>query len=207
MKVTIIGTGNMGRAIGTRALAGGHQLTLVGTSLEKAEALATELGSGAAAVEPGGVLEGELVVLAVPFRAVADILERYRSRLEGKVVVDITNPIDYATFELVQPPAGSAAEEIAAGAPGAAVVKAFNTTFASTVVAGSVAGQPLDVLLAGDDREAKERVRRLVEDGGLHAVDAGPLRRARQLEALGILHMQLQETLGTGYASTIKFLS
>jgi 8-hydroxy-5-deazaflavin:NADPH oxidoreductase len=98
------------------------------------------------------------------------------------------------------------AEEVAAAAPGAKVVKAFNTTFAGTLAAGGeVAGQPLDVFIASDD-DAKQTVAGLVEDVGLRAVDAGPLRRARQLEALGYLHMGVQEPLGTGYASAVKIL-
>jgi 8-hydroxy-5-deazaflavin:NADPH oxidoreductase len=128
--------------------------------------------------------------------------------LAGKIVVDITNPVDVSTFDgLVTPPGSSAAEEIAKAAPGARVVKAFNTTFAGTLVAGRVAGQPLDVLVASDDATAKRAVLDLVEAGGLRGVDAGPLRRARELEALGFLHMTLQDSLGTGYGSAVKLLA
>jgi predicted dinucleotide-binding enzyme len=87
------------------------------------------------------------------------------------------------------------------------VVKAFNTTFANTLSGGEVAGQPLDVLIAGDDDGAKEQVATLARDGGLNPIDAGSLTRARELEALGLLHMTLQEPLGTGFASTVKILS
>jgi 8-hydroxy-5-deazaflavin:NADPH oxidoreductase len=86
------------------------------------------------------------------------------------------------------------------------VVKAFNTTFAGTLQEGKVGDQQLDVLIAGDDTDAKASVARLVEGGGMRVVDAGPLRRARQREALGFLHMALQESLGTGYRSAVKFL-
>jgi predicted dinucleotide-binding enzyme len=86
-------------------------------------------------------------------------------------------------------------------------VKAFNTTFAPTLEAGEVAGQSLDVFIAGDDAEAKAQVSELIESAGLRPIDVGPLRRARQLEALGYLHMALQEGLGTGYSSTVKVLS
>ena len=96
------------------------------------------------------------------------------------------------TFDgLVTPLDSSAAEELAAKLPsGAKVVKAFNTTFAGTLVAGEVAGQPLDVFIAGDDDEAKETVAGLVRAGGLNPIDAGPLRRARELERLGFLIWQ-----------------
>jgi predicted dinucleotide-binding enzyme len=122
--------------------------------------------------------------------------------------VDITNPVDVSTFDgLVTPAGSSAAEEIAKAAPaGANVVKAFNTTFAGTLVPAQVAGQPLDVLVAADDAEAKQAVLALIEAAGLRGIDAGPLRRARELEALGFLHMTLQESLGTNYASTVKLL-
>jgi predicted dinucleotide-binding enzyme len=87
------------------------------------------------------------------------------------------------------------------------VVKAFNTTFAPTLVAGGAAGGPLDVLIAGDDEEAKASVAKLAEDGGLRAIDAGARSRSRELEALGLLHMSLQGRLGTGYASAVKVLA
>jgi 8-hydroxy-5-deazaflavin:NADPH oxidoreductase len=86
------------------------------------------------------------------------------------------------------------------------VVKAFNTTFAGTLLEGQVANQDLDVLVAGDDEDAKALVTGLVESGGMRPIDAGSLRRAQQLEHLGFLHMALQEKLGSGYGSTIKFL-
>jgi 8-hydroxy-5-deazaflavin:NADPH oxidoreductase len=204
MQITIIGTGNMARGIGTRALAGGHDVTLVGTEPEKAQALAGELGGSARA---GESIEGDVVVLAVPYAAAAGIVRTYGDQLDGKVVVDITNPVDLNTFEPLQVE-GSGAQQIAAAAPGGArVVKAFNTTFAGTLVEGAVSGQPLDVFIAGDDEGAKGTVSQLAESGGLRPVDAGPLVRARELEALGYLHMALQQSLGTGFGSTVKVLA
>jgi len=204
MQITIIGTGNMARGIGTRAVAGGHDVTVVGTEPEKAQALAGELGGSARA---GERVEGDVVVLAVPYAAAADVVKTYGDQLDGKVVVDITNPVDLNTFEPLQVE-GSGAQQIAsAAASGARLVKAFNTTFAGTLVEGRVAGEPPDVFVASDDEEAKRAVRRLAEDGGLRAVDAGPLANARQLEALGYLHMAIQDSLGTGYASAVKILA
>src|SRR6185436_21133785 len=123
-----------------------------------------------------------------------NVASAHGDELRGKVVVDITNPVDWATFEgLVTPADSSAAEEIAKLLPeGTSVVKAFNTTFAPTLAAGEVAGQSLDVLLAGDDADAKEKVAAVVEAGGLRPLDVGPLRRARQLEQLGFLHITAQ---------------
>jgi 8-hydroxy-5-deazaflavin:NADPH oxidoreductase len=207
VRITIIGTGNMGRGIATRALAGGHGVTLLGTETAKAQALADELSGDVRAGQVGDPLDGDIVVLAVWYAVVDDVLGRYGDQLDGNVVLDITNPIDVDAFEPLELAAGSAAQEIAAKAPGAKVVKAFNTTFAGTLAAGEVAGQPLDVLIAGDDEGAKATVGQLVSDGGLRPVDAGPLKRAHELEALGYLHMALQQPLGTNFASTVKLLA
>jgi predicted dinucleotide-binding enzyme len=202
MEITIIGTGNMARGIATRALAGGHSVTLLGTTRDKAEELAGELGGSARAGTVGDPA-GDLVVLAVPHDAAPELARAY----DGQVIVDITNPVNFATFERIVPDAGSSAEAVAAAAPAAKVVKAFNTTFAGTLVPGEVAGQPLDVFLASDDDDAKATVRRLVEDAGLRAIDAGPLARARELEALGYLHMALQQPLDTGFGSAVKVVA
>ena len=148
-----------------------------------------------------------MVVLAVWYAAVDDVLGRYGDQLHGKVVVDITNPIDVDAFAPLELEAGSAAQEIAAKAPGAKVVKAFNTTFAGTLGEGRVASEPLDVLIASDDEDAKRTVSRIVTDAGLRPIDAGPLRRARELEALGYLHMAIQQPPGTSFASAVKALS
>jgi NADPH-dependent F420 reductase len=213
MELTIIGTGNMARAIATRALAGGHSITLLSHQPGNAEPLAKDLeaegNAGDHTGQAGDPLRGDVVVLAIPYAATEDVISRYGDALAGKVVIDITNPVDLATFDqLVTPPDSSAAEEIQRMAgPDARVVKAFNTTFAGTLVHGNVSGQPLDVLIASDDQDAKDTVARLAADGGLRAIDVGPLRRARQLEHTGFLHMAIQQSLGTGFGSALKFLS
>jgi 8-hydroxy-5-deazaflavin:NADPH oxidoreductase len=209
MEITIIGTGNMGRGIATRALADGHDVTLIGSEKDKAEQLAHELGqSGSGSVKAGDSPTGELVVLAVWYPGVIDIVRQHADQLDGKVVVDITNPIDTSQFEPLAIDAGSAAQEIDEATPdGAKVVKAFNTTFAGTLTEGELTGQPLDVFVAGNDAEAKAKVTELVDSCGLRAIDAGPLRRARELEALGYLHMAVQEELGTGYSTAVKVIS
>jgi predicted dinucleotide-binding enzyme len=136
------------------------------------------------------------------------VVRQHADALDGKVIVDITNPIDTDAFEPLTLDAGSGAQELDAATPdGAKVVKAFNTTFAGTLEAGEVAGTQLDVLIAGDDDDAKAKVAELVESSGLRAIDVGPLRRARELEALGYLHMAMQDALGSGYGSTVKLIS
>jgi 8-hydroxy-5-deazaflavin:NADPH oxidoreductase len=121
--------------------------------------------------------------------------------------VNITNPLNATYDGLATPPGSSDAEEIARMVPqGTRVVKAFNTTFARTLVAGTVAGQPLDVFIAGDDAEAKATISQLVKAGGLRAIDVGPLSRARQLEGIGFLGITLQGPLGTNFMSAWKLL-
>jgi 8-hydroxy-5-deazaflavin:NADPH oxidoreductase len=209
MNVTIIGTGNMARGIGSRVVAGGHRLTVLGKEVEAAEEAVSDLDAGesATAGRSGDPIDGEVVVLAVYYPDAMAAVEQYGDQLDGKVVVDITNPVNESFDGLVTPPDGSAAQELAAAASGARLVKAFNTTFATTLRQGEVAGQPLDVFLAGDDEDAKAAVAQLAEDGGLRPVDAGPLHRARELEAAGFLHMTVQGTLGTGFASALKVVA
>jgi len=208
MKVTIVGAGNMGRGIGTRVVAGGHQAEIIDHDHANAEKLAGELGGSATAPDAGAPLGGEVVVFAVYYPGIKDAVREYADQLGGKVVVDITNPLDTQTFDnLVTPPGTSSAEEVSQLVPeGAAVVKAFNTTFAPTLVAGEVSGQPLDVLIAGDDGDAKAKVAQLVSDGGLRPLDVGPLRRAQQLEQLGFLHISVQQPLGLNFGSAVKLV-
>jgi 8-hydroxy-5-deazaflavin:NADPH oxidoreductase len=206
MKVTIVGAGNMGRAIGARAVGGGHEVEIVARDPAKALELAEELGPSATAVDPEADFGGEVVVLAMYYPGIKDAARQYANKLAGKVVVDISNPVNTETWDdLATPPGTSSAEEVQQLVPqGTPVVKAFNTTFAPTLVEGEVAGQQLDVLIAGDDDEAKRKVSQLVSDGGLRPIDVGPLRRAQQLEQLGFLHISLQQPLELGFGSTVK---
>jgi 8-hydroxy-5-deazaflavin:NADPH oxidoreductase len=211
MDVTIVGAGNMGRGIGTRLVAGGNRIKILDHDPGQARELAEEIQGSA---EAGGAAEGgagdepligDIVVLALPYPAVGE----RGDQLAGKIVVDITNPVDFESFDrLVTPAESSAAEELAKNVPAdASVVKAFNTTFAATLVEGEVAGQPLDVFIAGDDEGAKATVAELARAGSLNTIDAGPLRRARELERLGFLHMAIQDKLGTGQTSAVKVIS
>jgi predicted dinucleotide-binding enzyme len=185
--VTIIGAGNMGAALASLALAGGNTVQVLARDEEKAQ-----VHPAASAGVVGDTLTGDLVILAVPYPAVADVLTTYAGQLDGKVLVDLTNPLDFATFDgLVVPADSSAAAEIAARAPASVVLKAFNTNFAATLASGTVGGARTTVLIAGDDAGAKATLTALVEAGGLTAVDAGSLKRARELEALGFLQLTL----------------
>ena len=172
--LSIIGTGNMGQAIAAVAGRGGHTVQLLGEN---------DLDTPAT---------GDIIVLAVPYPAVASVLQQRADQLEGKIVVDITNPLNFETFdELTVPSDSSAAAEIAAQLPGSRVVKAFNTTFAGTLAAGEVGDLTTTVLIAGDDADAKSTLAGVVASGGLKAIDAGALKRAREMEALGFLQISL----------------
>jgi hypothetical protein len=207
MEVTIIGTGNMARALATRALAGGHGVTVVGKDDQHAQEAASHVEGSIATAVNGDPIDGDVVVLAVYYPDARAAVEQYADQLAGRVLVDITNPVNETLDGLVVPADGSATQELAALAPEARFVKAFNTTFARTLGSGEVSGQQLDVLIAGDDEAAKEAVATLARDGGLNPIDTGGQDRARELEALGLLHMTLQDRLGTGFASAVKFLA
>ena len=213
MNVTIIGSGNMGRGIGTRAVAGGHSVTFVDNNPEVADKAAADVkasaknGAKVSTSSLGDAELGDVVVLAVWYGTNIEIVKQLGTKLAGKVVVDIANPLNSTYDGLATAPDSSSAEDLAkAIAPGAKVVKAFNTTFAGTLLAGQVAGQQLDVFIAGDDADAKDKVSQLVTDGGMRAIDTGLLHRARQIESMQLLQITLQGTLGTNWGSTIKIL-
>jgi NADPH-dependent F420 reductase len=214
MNITIIGAGNMGRGIGTRAVAGGHSVTFVDANPETAEKAAADVkasakkGAKVSTASLGDAQLGDVVVLAVWYGTNIEIAKQLGTKLAGKVVVDIANPLNSTFDGLATAPDSSSAEDLAkAVAPSAKVVKAFNTTFAGTLVAGQVAGQKLDVFIAGDDADAKAKVAQIVTDGGMRAIDTGPLSRARQIEGMQLLHIVVQNTLGTNWGSALKILA
>ena len=172
--ITIFGKGNMGSAIGGNFEVSGNEVTYI-TKDTPVEQL------------------GEIVVLSVPYPAIAGILTAHRDLFAGKIVIDITNPLNFETFDsLVVPAASSAAAEIAKELPDASVIKAFNTNFATTLATKKVAGaHPTTVLLASDDKEAKDKLIAALEGSGLSFIDAGLLKRARELEAMGFLQITL----------------
>ncbi|MET0788263.1 MAG: NAD(P)-binding domain-containing protein [Cellulomonas sp.] len=194
--VTIIGAGTMGSAIAWRVVAGGNDAQVL-----TREPLKVAI-PGATHGTVGDPITGDIVVLALPYSAYAEVLGRYEGQLDGKVLVDLSNPVDLETFDgLVVPDGSSAAAVVAEAVPGAAVLKAFNTTFGATLRSGEVGGEKTAVLIAGDDADAKAALTAVVEAGGLRAVDAGSLKRAHELEALGFLQITLaaaEKTSWTG---------
>jgi 8-hydroxy-5-deazaflavin:NADPH oxidoreductase len=135
---------------------------------------------------------GDIVILAVYYPALKDIIGKYADRLAGKIVVDITNPMNLETFDsLIVPADSSSAAELATALPSSRVLKAFNTNFAGTLNAKKVGPMTTTVLVAGDDAGAKTSLIDAVQPGGVEAIDVGGLNRARELEAMGFLQIKL----------------
>jgi 8-hydroxy-5-deazaflavin:NADPH oxidoreductase len=180
--VTIFGAGNMGTAIDEVLTAGGATVDHIRSA------------------DPPGPVNGDIVILAVYYAALKDILGKYADKLAGKIVVDITNPVNLETFDsLVVPPESSSAAELADALPSSQVIKAFNTTLAGTLTARKVGPNTTTVLVAGDDDEAKAALISALEAGGVDAIDAGGLSRARELEAIGFLQIKLAASEKIGW--------
>jgi predicted dinucleotide-binding enzyme len=173
-KVTIFGSGKMGAAIESVLVAGGASVDHIASS------------------DYWKDVSGELVIVATPYPAIKEITSRYADELEGKIVVDITNPVNTETFDGLAVPVGSSsAAELAALLPSSRVLKAFNTNFADTLASKSVGPNKTTVLIAGDDAAAKTTLIDALVAGGVGAVDVGSLKRAQELEALGFLQVGL----------------
>jgi hypothetical protein len=192
--ITLIGTGNMARTIGTLAVAGGHTVEVMGRDQSKADDLAKTLGGGATPGTWGAAPTGDIVITALLYAAVVPVVAEYGDALAGKVIVDISNPFN-ATFDgLAHGADTSIAQELAEVAPaGASVVKAFNTIFRNVLEEG----RP-NVFMAGDDAQAKAGVAAFVESLGLHPLDVGGLRMARWLEGMGLVTVGLANN-GVGH--------
>ncbi|MFF3139604.1 NADPH-dependent F420 reductase [Streptomyces mirabilis] len=186
--ISIIGLGNMARALAGRALAGGNAVEIIGRDPAKAKELAATLGGATVGAAPAG----DIVILAAPYAGAAAVVREYGDALRGKVIVDITNPVAPDLQGFVVPDGSSGAQEIAKAAPDDAhVVKAFNTVFSHVLAAGPAEDRPLDVFIAGDDAQAKARVSAFVESLGLRPWDTGELSMARALENVGLLELGL----------------
>ena len=207
--ISIIGLGNMASALADRALAGGNAVEIVGRDPAKAKELAAALG-GATVGTAGTAPAGDIVILAVPYASAAAVVGEYGDALDGKVVVDVTNPITPDFTGFLTPEGSSGAQEIAKAAPaGAHVVKAFNTLPSDVLAASPAAGHPLDVFIAGDDAQAKADVSAFVESLGLRPLDAGQLPMARALENATLLHLGLvaHSVKHTNFALGVNLLS
>lgn len=206
MDIAIIGAGNVGKAITSSATRAGHTVTLSSANGDSAIAAAQEFGVKAAASNREAVEGAEVVILAIPYTAVDQVLGEVGEQLAGKVLVDATNPLkpDYSGLATGET---SGAEEIQRKAPGARVVKAFNTALAARQADPNVAGGlRVDGYAAGDDEEAKDAVLGLLADIGFNPVDAGPLAMARYLEGMAWLNISLQMKNGWSWQASWKLV-
>jgi len=192
MRIAILGSGDVGTALGNGWSAAGHDVVYGSRSPEKQAG-----GDRKFDTMRGAIAHGEVVVLAVPWDAVQSVLSA--NNLSGKILIDCTNPIAPG-FELAVGCTTSAGEEVAKLAKGARVVKAFNTTGFGNMREPRFGNTRLTMFYAGDDEAAKETVRRLIGDIGFEPIDAGPLKNARYLEPMAMLWINLAMKMGLDIA-------
>lgn len=198
MTIAILGAGAMAEGLARAMARVGYDVVIGARDIEKARALAAEAGRGVDArtiQEAAG--PADIVVLAVPYAAAHETLAA-AGDLTGKIIVDITNPMTPDFSGLAIGHVTAAAEEIQKAAPGAHVVKAFNTIFAHLLAYPRPASKALSVFFAGDDAEANGAVRAMIERMGFKAEYVGPLRHARYLEPLAALNIAFGYALGAG---------
>lgn len=201
MKVTIIGAGNMGSAFVKQLVRAGHEVSVTARDSAKAAQVAAAY-PGAKAVAVAGAANGaDAVVLATGYGDAAAALQAVGD-LQGKVVIDITNPLTADYMGLTLGHSSSAAEEIARAVPGAEVVKGFNTVFAQVLGDGADfgAGRKVTVFVASDSARARQTATALAQSMGFEVVDAGGLKNARYLEPLAGLNIYLGYGAGLGTA-------
>jgi NADPH-dependent F420 reductase len=198
MKVLVIGAGNMGSGFAKQLTAAGHKVTITSRNSAKAQALAKQVG--AEAVSGAQAATGaDVIVIATPYSEAVSALQEL-GNLNGKIVVDVTNPLSADYMSLTVGHSTSAAETIAAAVPGVLVVKAFNTIFAQVLAEGADFGnqRKVPVFVATDDARAKETVKALAQSIGFDVIDSGGLKNARYLEPLAGLNIYLGYGAGLG---------
>ena len=206
MNIAIIGSGNVGSALGSSLVSAGHRVTVTARDSVKATTVAVQIGASVVPSALAAAEAADVIVLAIPYGAVESVAKEIAAAVSGKVVIDTTNPLkaDYSGLATDGGPSG--AERIAAQLPGARVVKAFNTLFASIQADTAVHGQTVDGLIAADDADAKTTVAELMKAIGLRPVDAGPLAGARELESLAWLNIALQLRTGGSWKSSFVLI-
>ena len=190
--IAIIGTGNVGNAIGSSAARAGYDVVFTGRDADKARTVAAAAGARTAATAREAVAGADIVVLAVPYAAITEIAAEIAPVAAGKIVIDPTNPLKADYSGLSTGGETSAAEELARLLPESKVVKAFNTVFAGNAADPQALGFQLDSLFATDDEAAKDAVCGLSGSIGFRPIHVGPLAAARELEAMAWLNIRLQ---------------
>jgi 8-hydroxy-5-deazaflavin:NADPH oxidoreductase len=191
MDISIIGAGNVGKALAAAFSRAGHTVIIASRDPEDAGSVAAATGAQVATSNADAARRGQVVVFAVPFTSAPEIAAEIADAVVGKPVIDATNRMSFGADGPAIDTTTSNAEELAALLPGANVVKAFNTLFASNQADPIADGVQLDGFVAADDAAAKATVLELVASIGLRPVDAGPLARARQLEGLAFLNITI----------------
>lgn len=206
-KVAMIGAGNVGKGLGLRLLGAGHPVRFgLREGKEAPEWLAAQEGDVDALPLAEAAQWAQVIVLAVPGKAITDAVKSLGD-LEGKIVIDATNPVGWDAGPVWAPPKeGSNAAAVAAQAPGAKVLKAFNTFGAEFHADPSVHDGGISVFLAGDDDDAKTRVSNLAQSAGFESIDAGPLRNAAVVENVAILWIHLATVGKQGRDFAIQML-
>lgn len=206
MDIAIIGAGNVGRALATSFVRAGHSVAIASRDPEDAGSVAATTGARVAGSNAEAAATAEVVILATPFSSAPEIAAEIATAVTGKIVVDATNRMSFGANGPDIDTTTSNAEELAVLLPGASVVKAFNTLFASNQSDPIAEGIQLDGYVAGDDADAKEKVLDLVASIGLDPVDVGPLGRACQLEGLAFLNITLNMANGGSWQSGWKLV-
>lgn len=199
MKITVVGTGNMGSAFAKQLSSVGHIVRITGRDFDKAKTLAAQFGNVRAYPAAEALGDSEAVVVATAYEDAVKALQSLGD-LTGKVVIDISNPLSADYMSLTIGHVTSAGEEIAKALPQAHVVKAFNTLFAQVLADGPnfANGQRGSVFVASDSERAKQTAIAMAQSLGWNTVDAGALVNARYLEPLAGLNIYLGYGAGLG---------
>ena len=201
MKIAIIGAGNVGKALGKSFVRAGHSVVYAATNADHSRQAAEAVGGTVAASAREAAEGADIVVLAVPYASAGrQVAAEIAPAVAGKIVIDVTNPLG-ADGGLATQGGVSAAEEFAKWLPGAHVVKAFNTLFASIQGDPRALGTEVDAFFATDDDAARTAAAALLKSLGFRPVNVGPLARARELEGMAFLNIHLQMSTGGDWRS------
>ena len=205
MKIAIIGSGNVGKALAASAIRGGHSVSLSASTPEHAAEAARATGASAASFNVDAVTDAAIVILAIPAALASAVVSELGAALEGKTVVDVTNRINPGDPGSVLD-GDSVTEQLMVLVPRANFVKAFNTNFAAVMANPTVDGIQADAFIAGDNAGAKASVIELATSMGFRPLDVGLAAIARVLEGMGLVNVTLQLTNGWAWQSSWKLI-
>ena len=206
MKIAIIGSGNVGKALAVSAIRGGHDdVSLSASTPEHAAEAAVATGAKAAPSNGEAVTGADVVILAIPAAIASEVVSELGAALEGKTVIDVTNRVNPSDPASVLD-GDSVTEQLMVLVPRANFVKAFNTNFAAVMANPTVGGIQADAYIAGDDAGARGAVVALARSMGFRPLDVGPAAIARVLEGMGLVNVMLQLANGWPWQSSWKLI-